>query len=93
MPDFPSGCRFAGRLGPNANPSPASQPLASAMRAAARPLLAHAETGLRSLPGALCVTTVATGSHPEPSVLVVLSSPDVVAGAGVPKLFWSVNDG
>ena len=74
-------------------PSPASQPLASAERAAARPLLAHVEAGLRSIPGALCVTTVTTGSHPEPLVLVFLSSPDLVASACVPKLFWSLNDG
>ena len=47
------------------------------MRAAARPLRAHAETGL-SLPGALCVTTVTTGSQPEPSILFVHSSPDLV---------------
>ena len=57
--------------------SPASQHLAPAVRAAARPLRAH-ETGLRPLPGALCVTTVTTGSQPEPSVLVVHSSPDLV---------------
>ena len=81
MPVLPIGCRFAGRLAP-----------ISGLSAAARPLLAHAETGLRSLPGALFVTTVTTNSHPEPSVLVLHSSPDLVAGAGVPKLFWSVND-
>ena len=59
----------------------ASQPLASAVRAAARPLRAHAETGLLSLPGALCITTVTTGSQPESSVLVVHSSPDLVVAA------------
>ena len=76
--------------------------VASAVSAAARPLLAvsHCRTCeprrpicgrfRRSLPGAPCVTTVTTGSHPKPSVLVVLSSPDLVAGAGVPKLSWSV---
>ena len=63
--------------------------LASAVRVATRPLLAHAETGLRKLPGAHCVTI---GSQPEPSVKVVHSSPNLVVGAGVPRLFWSVND-
>ena len=60
-----------------------------AVRAAARSLLAHAETGLQQLPGAHWVTT---GSQPEPSILVFLSSPDLVAGVPVPKLFRSVND-
>ena len=75
----PIGCLFADRR----TASAPSWPLASAMRALARPPLAHAETGLRTLPGALCVTA---GSQPEPSVLVVLSSPDLIAGAGVPNL-------
>ena len=64
--------------------SPASQPLASAVSAAARPLRAHAETGLWSLPGALCVTTVTTGNQLEPSVLVVHPSPDLVVALACP---------
>ena len=48
-------------------------------------LSTRSDTGLLPLPGVLCMTT---GSQPELLVLV-----DLVACAGVPKLFWSVNDG
>ena len=74
---LPIGCRFAGRLSLISGLSAARFGLESA----ARPLRAHAETFLWSLPGALCVTTVTTGSQPEPSVLVVHSSPDLVVAS------------
>ena len=64
-----------------------SRPPSPALSAAARTLLAHAvaTSGLRSLPGAHWVTT---GS--QPSVRQSLSRPDLVAGDGVPKLFWTL---
>ena len=86
MPVVPIGCH----LGRPPRPGLGRGLLASAVRAEARPVLTHAEIGYLPFQGALSVTT---GSQPEPSVLLVLSSAELVAGAGVPKLFWSVNDG
>ena len=66
MPILLIGCRFAGRLG-----------LISGHSAARFGRESRFQTS--TLPGAICVTMVATGSHLEPSVLVVHSSPDLVA--------------
>ena len=81
MPVLQTGCRFAGRLG-----------LISGLSAARFGSESRCQTS--TLPGALFVTTVTTGSHPEPQVLVVHSNPDSrpCRGACVPKLFWSVSD-
>ena len=68
MPVLQIGCRFAGRLG-----------LISGLSAARFGRESRCQTSTLRLPGAFCVTTVTTGSHPEPSVLVVHSSPDLVA--------------